>query len=92
MPVRCYGQSWYKYRIHTGACVLICRDLRDQVVDGGGWSDLHTGWTKVHLSITQPDQTKNLGGNLTHFSNRYRYRCRYRYRYTWSILDPYCVV
>ena len=36
MPVRCCGQSWYKYRIHIGARVLICRDLdlRDQIVDG----------------------------------------------------------
>ena len=35
MLVRCYGQSWYKYRIRIGARALICRDLRDRVVDGG---------------------------------------------------------
>ena len=35
MPVRYYGQSWCKYRIRIGARVLICRDLHDQVVDGG---------------------------------------------------------
>jgi len=51
------GQSWYKYQIRIGARVLICRNLRDRVVDGGGWSDSHTGWTKAHLSITQADQT-----------------------------------
>ena len=27
MPVRCYGQSWYKYQIRIGVCALICRDL-----------------------------------------------------------------
>jgi len=59
MSVRCYGQSWYKYQIRIGARrVLICRDLRDRVVDGGSnWSDLHMKWTKAHLSITQTDQT-----------------------------------
>jgi len=35
MLVRCYGQSWYKYRICVVALSLICRDLRDRVVDGG---------------------------------------------------------
>jgi len=49
-------QSWYMYRIYIGAHVY-CKDLRDQVVGGGGWSDSHTGWTKAHLSITQADQT-----------------------------------
>ena len=39
MPVRCYGQCWYKYWIRIGVHVLICRNLRDRVVDGGGWSD-----------------------------------------------------
>ena len=43
MPVRCYGQSWYKYQIRIDARVLICWDLRDRVMDGGGWSDSHTG-------------------------------------------------
>ena len=57
MSVRCYGQSWYKYRIRIVVCVLICRDLRDLVVDGVGWSDSHTGQTKTHLSITRDDQT-----------------------------------
>jgi len=57
MPVRCYEQSRYMYWIHIGARVLICKDLRDRVVNGGGWSDSHTGWTKAHLSITQADQT-----------------------------------
>ena len=28
------GQSWYKYQIRIGARVLICRNLRDRVVDG----------------------------------------------------------
>ena len=55
MPVRCYGQSQYKYRIHIGAHVLICSD---RVMDGGGWSDSHTERTKTHLLITQADQTK----------------------------------
>ena len=57
MPVRCYGQSWYKYRIRIGARVLFCRDLCDRVVDGGDWSDSHTGYTKAHMSVTQVDQT-----------------------------------
>ena len=58
MPMRCYGQSWYKYQIRIGARVLICRDLRDQVVDGEGWSDLHKRWTnEAYMSITQADQT-----------------------------------
>jgi hypothetical protein len=35
MPVHCYRQSWYKYRIRMLALTLICRDLRDQVVDEG---------------------------------------------------------
>ena len=52
MSVRCYGQSWYKYQIYIGVRVLICKDLRDRVVDGEGWSDSHMGWTKAHLSIT----------------------------------------
>ena len=26
-------------------------------MNGEGWSDSHTGWIKVHLSITQADQT-----------------------------------
>ena len=56
-PCFCYGQSWYKCQIRIDARVLIYRDLRDRVVDGGSWSDSHTGWTKVHLSITQEDQT-----------------------------------
>ena len=38
------------YWIYTGARVLICRDLRDRVVDGGGWSDSHTGWT-IYIGI-----------------------------------------
>ena len=37
---------------------LICSDLRDRVVDEGGWSDSHTGWTKAHLSLTQVDQNQ----------------------------------
>ena len=37
--------------------MLICRDPRDPVVDGVGWSDSHTGQTKTHLSITRDDQT-----------------------------------
>ena len=58
MPVCCYGQSSYKYQIRIGARMLICRDrLRDRIVDGRGWSNSHTVWTKVHLSITQLDQT-----------------------------------
>ena len=62
MSVRYYGQSWCKYRIRIGARVLICRDLHNQVVDGGGrgrrgWFDSHTGWTKTDLSIIQADQT-----------------------------------
>ena len=57
MPVHCYGQSWYKYRIHIDVRVLIYKELRDRVVDGRGWSDSHTRWTKAHLSITQTDQT-----------------------------------
>ena len=49
------------------------------VVDRGRWFDSHTRWAKAPLSITrdepnQMDQTKNLAGNLTRFSNRYRYR------------------
>ena len=56
MPVRCYGQSWYKYRIRIGVRVLICRDLRDRVVDEEGWSD-STRWTNAHLSIIHTDQT-----------------------------------
>jgi len=77
MPVRCYGQNWYKYRIHICAHELVCRGLRDRVVDRWGWSDSHTRWTKIHLSITQEDQnktvqTKELGGKFTRFSNRYR--------------------
>ena len=40
-----------------GARLLIRRDLRDQVIDGEGGFDSHTGWTKAHLSITQADQT-----------------------------------
>ena len=35
---------------------LICRDLRDRIVEGGGWSNLHTEWTKAHLSIIQEEQ------------------------------------
>ena len=50
--MHCYGQSCYKYRIRIGARVLICRDLGDRVVDGGSWSDSHTEWIKVHLSMT----------------------------------------
>ena len=40
-----------------GIRVLIYRDLHDRVVDGEGWSDSHTEWTKAHLLITQADQT-----------------------------------
>ena len=57
MPVRYYGQSWYMHWIHIGARVLICKNLRDRVVDEGGWFDSYTRWTKAHLSITQTDQT-----------------------------------
>ena len=32
----CYEQSWYKYQICIGACVLIYKNLRDRVVDRGG--------------------------------------------------------
>ena len=46
MPVRCYELDWYKYQIRIGARVLICKDLCDRVMDGGGWSDSHTRWTK----------------------------------------------
>ena len=53
MPVHCYEQSWYKYRIHIGTRVLICMNLRDRVVYGGGCFDTHTRWTKVHLSMTR---------------------------------------
>ena len=77
MLVRFYRQSWYKYRIRICARALICRDLRDRVVDGGGWSDSHTGWTKVHLSITQASQTnianQNLGELVLVIGSRYRF-------------------
>jgi len=35
MLVHCYGQSWYKYQISIVSRELICRDLRDQVMDVG---------------------------------------------------------
>jgi len=76
MPMYCYEQSWYKYRICIGASMLICRDLRDRIVDGGDWYDSHMRWTKAHLSITDVDQTnvpnQKFGKNFTRFSNRYR--------------------
>ena len=50
-------RTWYKYQICIGARVLICKDLCDRVMDGGGWSDSHTRWTKSPLSITQVDQS-----------------------------------
>ena len=34
------------------ARVLIYRDLRDRVVNGGSWSDSQMGWTKAYMSIT----------------------------------------
>ena len=43
MPVRCYGQNWYKYRIRIGACGLICMDLHDRVLDGWSRSDTNMG-------------------------------------------------
>ena len=33
MPLRCYGQSWCKYRIGIVIRSLIHRDLHDQVRD-----------------------------------------------------------
>ena len=81
MPVRCYGQSWYKYRIRIGAHVLFCRNLRDRIVDRECWSDSYTDGLKptclLHRWTKPTHQTKNLGGNLTRFSNRYRYRYRF---------------
>ena len=74
--MRCYRQSWYKYRICVGARVLICRDLRDRVVDGGGWSDSHTGGPRPIVAVNntsgpkQHAKLKNLGENFTRFSNR----------------------
>ena len=72
MLVRYYGQSWYKYWIRIVICVLICRNLCESWMEG--WSDLHTGYTKVHMSITQDGSNKKLGRNLTCFRNKYKYR------------------
>ena len=52
MLVRCDGQSWYKYRMLIGTRVLIYRNLRDRVIEGGGWSDTHTGWTNPPVNNT----------------------------------------
>ena len=41
------------------AYALICRDLRDQAWMNGRF-DLYMGWTKVHLLMTQADQTKKI--------------------------------
>ena len=77
--MRCYKQKQYNDQIYIGAHALICKDLRGRVVDGAGQSNSRTGWTKFYLSIIQDgpnrmDQTKNLGGNLALFRNKYRYR------------------
>jgi hypothetical protein len=47
MSVRYYGQSYYNYWIRIGVTLLICMNLCDRVVNGEGWSDSHTGWTKT---------------------------------------------
>ena len=60
IPVCCYRQSWYKYRICIVARILICRNLHDQMVDGVSWSDSNTRWTKALLSITRDGSNKKL--------------------------------
>jgi len=76
MLARCCKQSWYKYQIRIVARALICRDLVELWSES--WSDSHMGWTKgspvSDTRWTKPmNQTKNLGGNLTRFRNKYRY-------------------
>jgi len=54
MFLRCYEQNWYKYWINISAHVLICRDLRDRVADGGDWSDSRTGWKNFMIDNYVP--------------------------------------
>ena len=53
--VRCYGQSWYKCRLHIVAHAPIYKGLRDRVIESWteSWSDSNTGWTKARLSMTR---------------------------------------
>jgi len=68
--------SWCKYRICIGARALICRDLRNRVVDVGVRpARIRDRLRSTFNDTSGPNQTNQskINGNFTCFSNRYRY-------------------